>query len=159
MLNKEQINTREVIVKKYSKDLERLQRYLPYLEKKGEKDEQNFYKGNGGEFKSVPFPVYDSNLLAFVKEAQKTQFINRNYPYVYRRNNIRSAEDERRIIQNAKITDVDILIGIFSRYILEGCRRGVVWTEGLKNRIYVDFIRTLNKLFYEFSDHPEKLLY
>ena len=159
MLNKEQIKTREQIVEKYARDLDRLQRFLPYLEKKGVKDEQNFYKGNGGEFKSVPFPVYDSTLLSFVKEANKTQFVNRNYPYVYRRNNIHDVKDEKRLMENAKITDVDLLIGIFSRYIIEGQRKGVVWTEGLQNRIYVDFIRTLNKLFYEFSDHPEKLLY
>ena len=69
-------NLREQIIEEYREDLEKLLRYLPFLEQKGEKDEQQFYEGDG-EHTVIPVPVYDSTLLAFVKEARGTKFMNR----------------------------------------------------------------------------------
>lgn len=159
MMNKEQTEVRDAIVAKYEKDLDRLQRFLPYLDTKGLKDEQIFYKGEGGGFRSVPFPVYDSNLLAFIKEAEQTQFINKNYPYVYRRYQINNTADEKKIMAKADINDIDAFCAILSKYVIEGHRRGVVWTEGLQYRIYVDFIKNLNRMFYRYYYEPEKLIH
>lgn len=158
MINEEQLRVRDEIVSKYAKDLEKLQKYIPYLEKKGESVSQDFYKGEGNNFKSVPFPVYDSALLSFVKEAGTTQFMNRNYPYVYRRYHINGVEDEKKLIKTAGFKDIDIFGGILSRYVMEGRKRGMVWTEGLQHRIYLDIILSLNKLFYEYYE-PEKRLH
>ena len=156
-MNDDQIRQREEIVKEYEKDLNFLMRYLPYFEKKGSADAQNFYRGENANFKSIPFPVYDSTLLSFIKDAGKTKFMTKNYQYVYRRHRINGPEDEKRLMANAKISDMDIFCGILSRYVMEGRRRGAVWTEGLQYQIYLDFLKCMNKMFYKFYE-PEKLL-
>lgn len=157
-MNDDQIKKHEDIVREYEKDLNFLMRYLPYLEKKGAADEQTFYRGENANFKSVPFPVYDSTLLSFVKDAGNTKFMTKNYQYVYRRHRINGVEDEKRLLSTAKIGDMDIFCGILSRYVMEGRRRGVVWTEGLQYQIYLDVLRNLNKVFYKYYE-PEKLIH
>ena len=49
-----------------------------------------YYDGNG-EYKLIQIPVFDSNLLDFVKTAGKTALVDRNYPYVYTRYRCTSA--------------------------------------------------------------------
>lgn len=148
-------NTRESIIEEYGKDLERLLRYLPYLEKK-KGDAQKFYEGDGNN-KVIPVPVYDSTLLGFVKEARATKFMNRNYPYTYRRFRMYSPADERKEMQKAKITDIELFKGIFSKYVMEGQRKGSVWTVGLQEEIFVTFLKCLKKLFFEYSSEPGKI--
>jgi len=156
MYSEEQQNVRDQIVNEYGPDLDKITRYLPYFEKKT-KDSQNFYDGDG-TFKTIPVPVYDSNLLAFVKEAGQTKFMNRNYPYTYRRYRLKTPQDERRAMERAKITDIELFRGILSKYVLEGQRKGMVWTTGLNEQIYISMIKNLNRLFYDHSNESEKYL-
>lgn len=157
MYNEEQQKTREQIVEEYAADLERLERYLPWLEKKTAQDKQKYYEGDG-TFTVIPVPVYDSTLLSFIKEARKTKFMNRNYPYVYRRYHLKTSEDEIKAMKKAKITDMDLFGGILSRYVMQGQTKGRIWTEGLTDQVYVTLIRSLNKLFYDHASDTEKLL-
>ena len=157
MLNEEQVKIREQIVAEYETELEKLERYLPWLEQKTAKDQQKYYEGDENH-SVIPVPVYDSTLLAFIKEAKKTKFMNMNYPYIYRRYRLKTAEDERKAIANAKIQNMDLLGGILSRYVMQGQTKGRVWTDGLTERIYVDIILKMNKLFYDHSDNTEKLI-
>ena len=76
-MNGKEANLKEQIIEEYKDDLVRLLKYLPFLEKKGGKDVQDYYEGDG-ENKVIPVPVYDSTLLGFVKEARSTKFMYRH---------------------------------------------------------------------------------
>lgn len=41
--------------------------------------------------------------MSLVKDAKRTQLLDRNYAYVYSRNRIRTVEDEQRVIERATI--------------------------------------------------------
>ncbi len=138
----------EQIIEDYREDLDRLLRYLPYFENKSGKDVQNFYEGDG-ENKVIPVPVYDSTLLAFVREAGNTKFMNRNYPYAYRRWRMPDANAERIAMESANIRDIDLFRGILSRYVLEGRRKSYMWTNGVEERIFLTALKRLKSLFYD----------
>lgn len=141
---------REQIVNEYRGDLERLLRYLPYLDKRKGKDVQSFYDGDG-TFKVIPVPVYDSTLLQFVKEAKKTKFVFRNYPYTYRRHKLSTPEDERNAIEKCALRDIDIIRGIISKYVLEGQTKSYMWTRGVEERIFVVALDKMRRLFAEYD--------
>ena len=96
----------------------------------------------------MPFPIYDSTLLGFVKQAQQTGMMNRNYSYVYTRNHIKNFKDEIRFIDNAEITDMDDLAGILSKYILEGQVRGSVWAEGVYTGVLFKVVDRMRELLH-----------
>ena len=152
----QEANLREQIVEEYREDLTRLLRYVPFLEKKGGKDVQEFYEGDGTN-KVIPVPVYDSTLLAFVKEAKTTKFIYKNYPYIYRRWNMPNAQAERVAMESATIRDIDLFRGILSRYVLEGQRKSVMWTAAVEEKIFVTALNKLKSLFFDYSKEPAEL--
>lgn len=152
-------NTREQIIAEYQSDAAKLLRYLPWLSKKTGPDVSTMYTGEG-EMQLIPIPVYDSTLLAFVKEAEKTKFVDRYYPYVYSRNHIKTHEDEIRLLHNAKITDMKIIIGIFSKYVLGGRTKASLWTEGVESRVFFEVLDALNRLlFTNTSDGKQMVRY
>ena len=119
----------------YGRELEMLFAYIPYFSGKDNVFAKK-YDGAQGE-SNLNFPVFDSVLLDFVKKASKTSLMNRNYPYVYSRNRIRTHEDERKFIKNCTIRNVDDLRGFLSKYVLEGMHRGPAWAEGANEGIYL----------------------
>ncbi len=149
----QETNLREQIIEEYKDDLTKLLRYLPFLEKKGGKDVQEFYEGDG-ENKVIPVPVYDSTLLAFVKEAKTTKFMNKNYPYVYRRWRLPDPAAERAAMEAATIRDIDLFKGIISKYVLEGQRKSVMWTMAVEERIFVTALTKLRSLIFDYSKDP-----
>lgn len=151
----EDASLREQIVMEYRADLEKLLRYLPFLDKKSGKDVQTFYEGDG-TYKLIPVPVYDSTLLAFVKEAKTTKFMNRNYPYTYRRYRMDTPEDERARIEKCVLRDIDIIRGILSKYILGGQTKSYLWSAGVQERIYVTALDKMQKMFAEFDAEMAK---
>lgn len=137
----------------YKEALMPLLRYLPWLEKSaGTRASHNYSGAETGE-RVMSFPVYDGNLLGFVRDAGKTIFMDRNYRYVYTRNHIVSHEDERRLIQNAEIKDWGILCGILSKYVLGGKTRGTLWSEAVSERIFYLIIKKMCEII-EFWDKP-----
>lgn len=141
----------EEIVEYYRKDLTALLKYLPWLESKLGQETSSVYRGNGINENSIPFPVYEGTLLAFVKEAEKTCFMDRNHIYVYRRSRLNNSMDELRLIQQATIRDFDKMAGILSHYILGGRRKAVLWSEGARNGVYVNILKKSKELI-EFWD-------
>ncbi|MCR5778671.1 MAG: hypothetical protein K6G84_14825 [Lachnospiraceae bacterium] len=129
-------------IHEFGDDVLALATYIPYFTSKGGKDVAKDYDGEYGK-STLKFPVFDSMLLTFVKRAAGTKLMDRNYPYVYTRNRIRTHDDERRLIEMATIRDIGILRGILSRYVLEGQRIASRWSEGAEERIY---LMTLEKL-------------
>jgi len=134
----------EDVVEKYRPELKKLTPYLKWLKSNASIDVAQTYSNS--ELKSMSFPVYDSNLLAFVKAAQGTKLLDRNYVYVYSRNRIRNYKDELLFIDRAGITDMDDLAGILSKYILSGMIKGSVWAEGVKNGVLYTVVNKMDEL-------------
>jgi hypothetical protein len=138
--------SKEEIIICYKDDVLKLLRYLPWLERASGKAASEIYTGEGIDKSSMAVPVYDSNLLGFVREVKTTEFINRNYVYTYSRYHIQNAQDERRIIENCLLQDITLLGDILSRYVIKGDVRGSVWSEGVQNGVYLALLYKLKEL-------------
>ena len=137
-------NSVEDIVARYRPELAKIVPYLNWLKDNAANDVAQSYSNS--ELKSMPFPVYDSNLLAFVKAAQTTNLLDRNYVYVYSRNRLNTAKDVLMFIQDAQIRDMDDLAGILSKYILSGMTKGSVWAEGVRNGVLYHVVSKMDEL-------------
>ncbi|MCR5507285.1 MAG: hypothetical protein K6F34_01225 [Lachnospiraceae bacterium] len=132
----------------YMSDVELLSKYMNWIEKKSGKQVQSYYDGEEDSYKLMQIPVYDSTLLAFVKDAGKTKLMDRNYRYVYTRYRIRSVEDELRLLKHAHLKDIDLFKGILSSYIMRGRSKGSVWSEGVQNGVFLELMRRMTALFF-----------
>lgn len=152
-IEKEDIAYRQQVVNEYRADVERLACYLSWLESKNGMRVQQSYSGSGIGEHSIAFPVYDGTLMNFIKEAQRTKLVDRNYRYIYSRNRIRVLEDELRAIKRADIREMDVLKGILSKYVLEGMTKGRRWSEAVENGIFLQVIKKMKENL-DFWDHP-----
>ncbi len=137
-------NSVEDIVSRYRPEVDKLLPYVRWLQDNAKSEVAQSYSNS--ELKSMPFPVYDSNLLMFVKAAQSTNLLDRNYVYVYSRNHLNSAKDELMFISEAQIMDMDDLAGILSKYILTGMTKGTVWAEGVYNGVLFQVVSKMDEL-------------
>ncbi|MCM1047240.1 MAG: hypothetical protein NC433_02305 [Clostridiales bacterium] len=142
---KEEIEYRRRVVGEYRSDVDRLVRYLPWLSEKAGRNVSEQFEGSGISEHSIPFPVYDSTLLSFVKEVQRTKLLDRNYVYVYSRNKIKTVEDELKAISQADITQMDVLKGILSKYVMGGMTKGRMWTDAVQNRIFLNVVQKMKE--------------
>ena len=138
--------SRDEIIICYKEDVVRLIKFLPWLQGVSGADTTGIYSGEGIDKSSMAVPVYDSTLLNFVKEAKKTDFINRNYVYTFSRYRMKTAQDELRVISTCSLQDISVLGDILSKYILRGDVRGAVWAEGVKNGVYLALLLKLKEL-------------
>jgi hypothetical protein len=138
--------SREDIIICYKDDVTKLLKYLPWLEKASGKAAAKMYSGDGIDKSSMAVPVFDSNLLGFIKDIKTTEFINRNYVYTYTRYHIKTADDEKRIISYCSLHDLNLLGDILSRYVIKGDVKGVVWSEGVQNGVYLEILHKLKEL-------------
>lgn len=150
------VEYRRNLVQGYRQEIEPLMRYLPWLKQNAGRAASSNYQRQGIGSNSISFPVYDSTLMGFVKEAAKTRLMNRNYPYVYTRNRIRSHGDERRMIERAELRDWDILCGILSKYVLGGRTKATLWSEAVQENIFFLVLERMHKIT-EFWDRSGKL--
>lgn len=141
----EDIEYRRRIVNDYRPDVDRLAKYLPWLEEKAGRSVSERFEGSGIGEHSIPFPVYDSTLLGFIKEAQQTKLLDRNYVYVYSRNKIKTLDDEFKAISRADISHMDVLKGILSKYVMGGMTKGSVWSEAVSNRIFLKVVQKMKE--------------
>ncbi len=149
----EDIEYRKIVVEEYRPDVERLVRYLPWLEQKAGGSVSENYTGSGIGENSISFPVYDSTLLSFIKEVQRTTLLDRNYQYIYSRHRIKTLEDELRAISQADITHMDILKGILSKYVMGGMTKGRLWSDAVKNRVFLNCVQKMKENL-EYWDKP-----
>ncbi len=138
--------SRDEIIICYKDDVARLMRYLSWLQEKSGTITSGIYKGEGIEQSSMTVPVYDSTLLSFIKEAKKTDFINRNYVYTYSRYRIKTAADELRVISACALQEITVLGDILSKYVIRGDMKGAVWSEGVQNGVYLALLLKLKEL-------------
>lgn len=144
-MNSDKLSVEEM-VEYYKPDVDALAVYIPWLEQQKGKMAAQLYAGEGLDQHSVSFPVYDGTLMNFVREAQKSSLIDRNYVYAYSRNRIRTVEDEKRFIARATIREMGDLWGILSKYILKGMTKGTLWSEGVKNGVFLELLQKMTEL-------------
>lgn len=137
----------------YRDDVERLITYIPWLEKKAGESVSSNYEGDGISSTSLSFPVYETMLLNFVNDAEKTALMDKNYVYAYSHGGIRTLADELRAIEEAEMKDSKVLCGILSKYVLGGMTKGTLWTEAVKNGVFLAVIKRMKKLL-EIWDGP-----
>lgn len=145
--------SREEVVENFKPTIEFLARYIPWLEKQTGKTVTGSYRGDGQVKQSFSIPVYDSTLLAFIKDVSKTNYIDKNYQYVYSRNHIKTFEDEWKAIENTDIMHMEILCGIMSRYILGGMTKSIFWKNGIEYEIFLRVLKKTKEII-EFWDKP-----
>ncbi len=121
----------------YKDALEPFLRYLSWFEDHAGKQTGSSYNGSLDGNNTMSFPVYDSTLLSFVKEMGKSSFMDRNYRYIYSRKHLNTHEDERKAIKAATIREWDVLCGILSKYVLGGNAKAQMWTEAVKENIFL----------------------
>lgn len=144
---------RQQLVQEYEAEVKPLFRYLPWLEQSAGKTASSTYNGQDIGEHSVAFPVYDGTLMNFVREAGKTRLMDKNYPYVYTRNHIKTPTDERRAIERATLREWDILRGILSKYVLGGRVKGLLWGQAVQERIFYLAISRMKHIL-EYWDKP-----
>lgn len=132
------------VVNNYKEDVVKLCKYLNYLEvKQGEKMYRNY---ENQETPTMKFPVYDSTLLSFIKVAQTTKFINKNYVYTLSRKKLKTPEDEIKFIKSAQIMDMQALGDILSKYVLKGMTKGTLWSEGVSSGVFYCLVKQMKEL-------------
>lgn len=137
---------RQEMIEKYRAKFENAFRYLPWFEERiGEKVVQN-YNGADKPGNSVPIPVYDSTLLAFVKEMQRTGLFDRNYIYTYSRCKLRNAHDELQMIDQVEFKDIEIIFAIMAKYVLGGMTKGILWSEAVENGVFFYGLKKIKEL-------------
>ncbi|MCI8947909.1 MAG: hypothetical protein HFI91_12805 [Lachnospiraceae bacterium] len=136
----------EEMVEYYKPDVEELAVYIPWLETHKGGESSSVFTGEGVEKNSITFPVYDTTLMNFVKAAQASSLMNRNYVYVYSRNRIRTEADEHRFIRNATIKEMGDLWGILSKYILKGMTKAALWSEGVRNGVFLELLLKMKEI-------------
>lgn len=152
MFEREKLTTSQ-LVREYKEDVMALAKFLPYFEKKSGMSAMSSYVPEHAIETTMRIPTYDGTLLSFIKTAEKTRFIDKNYDYVYRKYAMRTAQDERRMIERATIQDMNVFGAILSKYVIRGRVRGNVWNEGVMNGIYYCLISRMKEQI-EFWDIP-----
>ncbi len=144
---------RQKLIEEYKQAVTPLFRYVPWLEKNSGRPGSTNYRGQGFTEHTMSFPVYDSTLMSFIREASGSVLMDRNYNYVYTRKNIKNHEDERKLIAAAGVNEWDTLRGILSKYVMGGRTRSKLWSEGVQERIFLLVLEQMRKII-EYWDKP-----
>jgi len=153
LVNRDDLAYRREMVDKYRPIAEKLSAYLGWLETKRGTSVSSRFDGQGIGEHSIAFPVYDSTLMSLVKLLQTSPLMDRNYVYVYSQNRLKTHEDEIRLIKNSDLSNVKNISAVLSKYVMEGMRRGTVWTEAVMSGIFYEAIAQLKKDI-EYWDTP-----
>lgn len=139
--------TAEMVFNEYKDDMQKLIAYLPWLESKQGQSVAGTYSQDGLAEHSLPFPVYDSTLMRFVKEAQTTKFMDRNYRYVFTRNRITDTHEIIQFVDEQTILKINNIGGVLSKYVMEGQTKGRVWTEAMQSGVFYAIVKKLKELY------------
>ena len=132
----------------YKDDMLKLIAYLPWLEEKsGKSSVSGTYEGEGLSEHSMSFPVYDGTLLRFIKAAESTKFMDRNYPYVFTRNRLRTYKDERDFVARQTIRQIDSIGGVLSKYVMGGRSKSKLWSDAVDQGIFLAIAQRLKELY------------
>ncbi len=146
-------NSTEELIARYNAGVSKLVPYLAWLDSHAAATLSQEY-GEDQLSHSIAFPVYDSTLLNFVKTAQTTNLMNRNYLYCFRRNRLNTAADELAFIQRAEVRNLPDLADILSKYVLGGMTKGRLWTEGVQNHVMYSVVSKMQELIKKWGGTP-----
>lgn len=132
--------------RQYQEALTPFLKYLPWFEAHAGRQTGSSYNGSMDGNNTMSFPVYDSTLLSFVKEMGKSSFMDRNYVYIYSRRRLKTTEDERKAIKAATIQEWDVLCGILSKYVIGGNTRSQLWTQAVKENIFLMVLQKMQSI-------------
>jgi hypothetical protein len=141
------------LVQEYLQIAKPLFLYLPWLEKMQGTMPSTTYNGSDIVQHSISFPVYDSTLMRFIKEASRNPLMDRNYHYIFTRHNIRTVAQERKAIERATLKEWNVLRGILSKYVLGGMTKGSLWSQAISDNIFYLTIKQM-KYVLEYWDKP-----
>lgn len=135
----------------YKEDMVKLIAYLPWLEEKSGKSKvASIYTGQEMGANTMSFPVFDSNLLRFIKEADSTAFISRNYVYVISANRLKTPVDDRRFVQaQNSMLQLEKIGAVLSKYVLGGRVRASLWSQAVDEGVFLEIVRKLKQLYDE----------
>lgn len=137
---------RQEMIDKYRIAVGDLFRYIPWLEQKTGSKMVQTYAGDNSPSNSVPIPVYDSTLLGFVKDMQRTGLMDRNYRYVFSRKGITSERDEIRVIEETEFKEIEVIFGIMAKYVLGGMTKGMLWPRAVENGVFLHGLKRMKEL-------------
>ncbi len=138
---------------KYKEELTPLLRYLHWLEQTAGNDNSTRYDGGDNAAGTMKFPIFDGTLMNFVREVDRTSFMDRNYVYVYSRLGLKTPADERSAIEKAGIQEWNVLCGILTRYVRGGMTQSYLWRQGMSERIFYLVILKMKEIV-EYWDKP-----
>ncbi len=137
----------------YKQELMPLLHYFRWFEKNAGVDLTSQYEGEDQAGRTMPIPIYDSMFLSFIRDAEKTTFMDRNYFYIYSRHGLKTPEDEKNAIAKATIQEWNILCGILTRYVRGGATQAFLWKQGMTENIFYLIIAKMKEII-EFWDVP-----
>lgn len=153
MVGKTDKDYMRTLAEEYKKELTPLLRYLDWFERnRGSKGSTNYTGTEDGQ-RTISFPIYDSMLLSFVKEAGKTALMDKNYVYVYSRLRLQTPEEERKAIERATLQDWNVLCGILTRYVRGGMTQSYLWSQGVEEGIFYLVLAKMKEVI-EYWDKP-----
>lgn len=144
---------RRSLMESYKKKIEPLFRYVTWLEAKQGQKVSSTYTGDDKGNRTMAFPVYDSTLLGFVKEVQRSGLTDRNYVYQYRHYRMETPAEELAEINNVTIKNVELLTGVLSKYVCEGMTKGRMWSLAVEEGIFLAILLKFKELF-DLWDQP-----
>ncbi len=137
---KEDLTRMQQYVKKYDADFKKLEPYIAYFEEKASQAIAHDYDGEQGQT-TMAFPVYDGTLMSFVRTAQKTVFMDRNYFYAYTKRRIKTSKQEEEALAKATLKDEDFLNAVISKYVSEGMRKTGVWQDAVTRKLFLTALK------------------
>lgn len=144
-------NSPQDIVNRYRGMVETLSKYLKWFKENDSRAVDQNYNGSNMD-STIIFPVYDSTVLSFVKDAQASGLMDRNYVYLYSRKNLKTWKDELEYISNVDIMHLDDINRIISKYVLGGQVKAGMWSEAVQHGIFEHAVRKMQELI-ELWDH------
>ncbi len=141
-----ELMTAKQILEEYGKDVRQLSEYIPWLTQKSGAQVSQVYGQDGISDHSLSFPVFDSDLMRFIKDAEASKFMNRNYRYAYTRYKMYNSADEKKQIQKATILQMQLLGDILSKYVMGGRTKARLWNEGVGNGVFLEVISKAKEL-------------
>ncbi len=137
---------KEINLCDYRKDVERLIPYISWLETKVGVNVSGVYDGNDLSKTTFSFPVYDSMLLNFINEAQKTELMDENYMYTYSQYFIKDHDGEMEAVEKADMKRANVLCGVLSKYVLGGRTKGKLWAQAVEEGTFLAVLKKMKSL-------------
>lgn len=150
------VEYRQKLIADYKEKSMPLLKYLPWFEQHKGQTASSIYSSSEMDSQAeqtLSFPVYNSTVMSFVRDAAKSPMMNRNYRYVYTRNHIQSHEDERKLIKQVDWKQWDSLMGILSYYVLGGRTKSNLWNEAVEADIFYAVLCRMKEII-EYWDRP-----